>query len=175
MLQGQTLNCLPEHLQEAEECGMKVNGAKTSMICISEAQSYQARSHIFGREGDIVISGPSMKVLGYHLSPRAGAHTHIAALCKKIRRKYWVLYHLRQAGFSNDELANVYRTCILPVGDYCAVVYHSTLTDEQDQMVERLQAGALRCIYGWDLSYSKMRDLAGVTTLRERRIQACDK
>ena len=73
------------------------------------------------------------------------------------------------------ELAQVYRTCILPVADYCAVVYHAILTDEQDQVVERLQAGALRCIYGWDVSYSRMRELAGVTTLRERRIQACDK
>ena len=97
------------------------------------------------------------------------------ALSKRMRRQYWVLYHLRKAGFSEDELAKVYRTCILPVADYCQVVYHSGLTDEQDQTIERLQAGALRCIYGYKYSYAKMRDLAGVTTLRERRVQACDK
>ena len=113
------------------------------MICVSGAQSYQARSHIFGSEGDIVNSGPSVNVLGYHLSPRVGAHAHVAPLCKKIRQKYWVLYHLRKAGFSDEELAQVYRTCILPVADYCAVVYHPALTDEQDQVVERLHAGAL--------------------------------
>ena len=92
-----------------------------------------------------------------------------------MRKQYWALYHLRRAGFSDMELAKVYRTCILPTADYCSVVYHAGLTDEQDQDVERLQAGALWCIYGHDVSYAKMRDLAGVTTLRERRIQTYNK
>ena len=49
------------------------------------------------------------------------------------------------------------------------------LTDEQDQEVERLQAGALKCIYGFEMSYAMMREKVGVSTLRERRVQACDK
>ena len=49
------------------------------------------------------------------------------------------------------------------------------LTDEQDQKIERLQASALRCIYGYDTSYARMRELAAVETLRERRITASDK
>ena len=114
------------------------------MICISGAQSYEARSHIRGLDGDEVRSGPSMKALGYHLSPRPGVHAHVRALEKRIRRQYWVLYHLRKAGFSDQELAKVYRTCLLPVADYCQVVYHAGLTNEQDQAVERLQAG-MRC------------------------------
>ena len=59
--------------------------------------------------------------------------------------------------------------------DYCAVVYHPVMTDEQDQRIERLQSAALRCIYGYTTSYARMRELAGVTTLRDRRISACDK
>ena len=82
---------------------------------------------------------------------------------------------MKKAGFNEEELAKVYRTCLLPVLDYCQTVYHSLLTDEQDQMVEGLQASALRCIYGYQTPYSKMRKLAGVTTLRDRRIAACDK
>ena len=42
------------------------------------------------------------------------------------------------------ELATVYRTVIRPILDYCAVVYHPMLSDEQDQAVERLQARALK-------------------------------
>ena len=42
-------------------------------------------------------------------------------------------------------------------------------------MLERLQASALRCIYGYQTPYSKMRQLAGVSTLRDRRVAACDK
>ena len=103
-----------------------------------------------------------MKILGFHLSNRPGVHAHVAALCKRMRRQYWVLYHLRKAGFSDEDLAKVYRTCLLPIVDYCSVAYHAALTDEQDQVIERLQAGALRCIYGHDVSYARMRDLAEV-------------
>ena len=52
---------------------MKVNGAKTTMICVSGAMSYTARSHIYGSDGGEVRSGEEMKVLGYHLSSRMGA------------------------------------------------------------------------------------------------------
>ena len=49
------------------------------------------------------------------------------------------------------------------------------LTDKQDEQLERLQATALRYIYGYDLSYARMRELSGLKTLRQRRIEACDK
>ena len=70
------------------------------------------------------------------------------ALRKRFRRQYWVLFHLRKAGFTNKELAKVYRTILLPIVDYCAAVYHPMLNDEQDQIIERLQSQALKCIYG---------------------------
>ena len=154
---------------------MKVNKAKTTMVCVSGAQSYTARSHILTADGDRVESGESMKVLGFHLSNKANVHAHIDVLCKRLRQKYWVLYHFKKAGFDQNELAKVYRTCLLPFLDYCAIVYHPLLTDEQDQRVERLQSGALHCIYGFQMSYSKMREMAGVSTLRERRVAACDR
>ena len=69
----------------------------------------------------------------------------------------------------------VYKTVIRPVADYCSVVYHSALTDEQDEVIERLQSQALRCIYGPGISAGKMRERAGITTLRQRRIEQCDK
>ena len=87
----------------------------------------------------------------------------------------WVLRHLRLSGFNNDELATVYKTVVRPVLDYCAVVYHPMLTDEQDQVIERLQARALKNIYGYKMSYASMRKLAGVSTHRDRRIELCDK
>ena len=53
--------------------------------------------------------------------------------------------------------------------------YHSILTDEQDEQIERLQAQALKCIFGWRVPYAEMRSKAGVTTLRQRRIEMADK
>ena len=59
--------------------------------------------------------------------------------------------------------------------DYCAPAYHSLLTDEEDEHLERLQSTALKFIYGPGLSAGKMRQRAGIETLRTRRIELSDK
>ena len=82
---------------------------------------------------------------------------------------------MKIAGFNEDELATVYRTVVRPILDYCAVVYHPMLNDDQDQQVERLQAQALKSIYGYKDSYQTMREKAGISTHRARRIALCDK
>ena len=92
-----------------------------------------------------------------------------------MRKKFWVIFHLKKAGFTEGELAKAYRICLLPILEYCSTVYHSLLTDEQDQELERLQATALRFIHGYDTPYSLMREKAQVTTLRQRRVEAADK
>ena len=53
--------------------------------------------------------------------------------------------------------------------------YHSMLTDPQDEAIERLQSLALKCIFGPRIFARKMRQMAGLQTLRHRRIDHCDK
>ena len=71
-------------------------------------------------------------------------------------------------------MVKIYRSMVLPIADYCDVVYHSLLTDEQDEALERAQVGVLRIIFDYKLSARKLRNLAGVTPLRERRVAHCD-
>ena len=92
-----------------------------------------------------------------------------------MRETTWILRHLKIAEFDEDELATIYRTVIRPILDYCVVVYHPMLNDEQDQLVERLQAQALKNIYECRDNYATMRKKAGVTTHRAKRIEMCDK
>ena len=69
----------------------------------------------------------------------------------------------------------VYKVVLRPVHDYLCTVYHSMMTDAQDEEVERLQAHALKYIFGWKQSYAQLRALADVETLRARRIALSDK
>ena len=54
-------------------------------------------------------------------------------------------------------------------------VYHSMINDEQDESIERLQTHALRCIFGPRVSGRRMRQMAELTTLRDRQIEHCDR
>ena len=81
---------------------MRVNESKTAMVLMSGAQSYKARSHIFAANGDRISAGQDMKILGFHVSNMLNANAHVTALSKRIRSKYWVLYHLKKAGFTDS-------------------------------------------------------------------------
>ena len=98
---------------------------------------------------------------------------HVEVLRVHFRQRTWILNHLCHAGFNSEELAKVYRTMIRPVANYMSVVHHSRLSDRQDEEVERMQAQALKMIYGEDVKYAVMRERVGVSTLRQRRIDAC--
>ena len=62
-----------------------------------------------------------------------------------------------------------------PVAEYMLEVFHSMMNDSQDEGLERLQSHALKCIYGPGISERRMREMAGLQTLRERRVAQCDK
>ena len=170
-----TQNMFRRVVARAEGRGMVVNNAKTRVLCISDANTYKASCFLLASDGEKISSGGGMKILGFHVDGRPTCHAHVAALQSRMRESTWVLRHLKHNGFNEDELAAVYGTVILPVLDYCCVVYHPLLTDEQDQQVERLQAQALKNIYGFKMKYADMRDKAGVTTHRARRVMLCDK
>ena len=100
---------------------------------------------------------------------------HVEVLRKRVRRLYWNLYYLREHSFRQDDLVAVFKSILRPVLDYCCPVFHPLLTEEQDEILERLQSYALRITYGNGMSAGAMRKLAGLTTLRARRIELMDK
>ena len=48
-------------------------------------------------------------------------------------------------------------------------MYHSSLTLSQSIVLERLQAKALKAIYGYEPSYRELVEKSNLTTLRKRR------
>ena len=122
------------------------------------------RAYIEDMDGNQLTTGKTMKVLGFYFSSDPTVSHHVEALCRRFRQKYWILIHLRRYGFSEEELARVYKTIVRPMADFCSVLYHPMLTDQLDERLDRCQLHALRCIYGQGLSYSEMRARAGVTT-----------
>ena len=170
-----TQNVFRHVVRKATSRGMKVYSDKTSLLVISDSLASTSSAYIQDSDGVRLGSGDTLKMLGFHFDSKPNVSAHVAALKKRFRQRTWVLNHLRHAGFNQDELAKVYRVIVRPVADYMQVVYHSMLTDRQDEEIERMQAQALKLIYGRETSYRKMRENAAVPTLRQRRIEAVDK
>ena len=173
-LAPKTQNAVRSITGRATKKGMVVNIDKTQMLVVSDSLNYIPEAYIEGKDGELIESSNSMKVLGFHFSNKPTMHAHVNALLKSLRCQYWSLRHLRKVGFSQPELVKIYKSTIRPTADYLDVVYHSLLTEEQDEAIENAQLGALRAIFDYKLSGGKLRELAEVETLRSRRIKHCD-
>ena len=92
----------------------------------------------------------------------------VAAIKAKFRSRTWIVRHFGHRGFTKENLVSVYRSVILPVPDYCSCVYNSSLTLTQASALERLQAQALKSIYGYEHSYQSLLQKTGLKRLQER-------
>ena len=66
-------------------------------------------------------------------------------------------------------LVQVYQSFIRPVFDYASPAYHTILTDEQAENIERMQRMTLKTIFGFDTPYCECLSKSGLQTLRQRR------
>lgn len=168
-------NVFRRTIRNAEQIGMISNTKKTKLICISDSISFEAAAEIRAENGDLLTSGSDLKLLGFRFGQRPNCALHVQGIRHSFRERYWLLMHLKQHHFTEEELITAYKSMIRPIAEYCSVVFHSMLTDQQDEQIERLQSTALRYIYGFGLSYAVMREKAGLNTLRSPRIEACNK
>ena len=169
----QSQNIFRHMVREAEHIGMKVNTNKTAMTCVSDALSYVADAYILDRDGNRIGCQDSMKVLGMRFSNRPNMDSHVAWIKTTMRQRFWILRNLQNSGFTEQELIQVYKTILRPVLDYAAVIYHPSLTEEQDLELERLQNQALKCVCGPQPSAREMRERAQLPTVRQRREEMC--
>ena len=161
--------------RKAEELGMVINTSKTQLLTVSDALNYRPLAYITDSDNNKIESIKQMNVLGFQLSDRPNVDAHVDYVVKRMRRRYWTLFHLRKLGFDEEELVRVYKSMILPIADYCCPAYHSMTNDLQDQLLEKTQVGALRSIFGYTKTATELRSETGLETLRDRRIRLTDK
>jgi hypothetical protein len=100
---------------------------------------------------------------------------HIHETIKKVRRRYWIIRHLKRYGLSESELVKVYTSILRATIEFTSVVYGTMLTREQSEDLEHAQSQALKIIFGFNHSYREVLGLAGVERLDERRRKAIEK
>ena len=145
------------------------------MMCVSDALGYEADAYILDEDQERIGCQDRMKALGMVFSNKPNMNLLVEAIRKAFRSRYWILRNLKNNGFTTEELLTVYTTMIRLVAEYGCPVFHSSLTDAQDEELERLQSHALKCIFGTDQSARTLRSSVNIQTLRSRREEICDK
>ena len=155
---------------------MKVNINKTAMITISDAKTFKSVAYIEDEEGQRIVGDKErLKIVGFFFDRSPTVSLHVKETIKKLRRRYWVIRHLKRHGLNEEELVRVYKSNLRSVVEYCSVVYGPMLTQEQEDAIERAQGQALKIIFGFNNSYRKVLEMSGLETLKERRLSAMKK
>ena len=85
-----------------------------------------------------------------------------------------MLTKLRYVGVQTEDLIDVYKLFIRSIIEYCSVVYHSRLTEEQSNKLKRIQKTCLKIILSeMYVEYESALEMTGLSSLKSRRIRRC--
>ena len=124
----------PSKCQALEICFSKSAPLHTDLMIGNEKLSYVNKA----------------KVLGIWLQSDLKWDTQIDNMVKKANKKLFMLRSLKKFGFDQDELITVYKSYVRPVIEYCDVVWHSGLSNNQINDLERIQKRACRTMLGFN-------------------------
>ena len=154
--------------RKATQRGMVVNPTKTKLVCIAAAQNSAVSSFI--NVGDTTIrSGPTMKVVGYTFGSRPGPAAHLADVRARVLARMWILRNLKKAQIPSGKLVQVFCAMIGPLMEYASPAFHTMMTSDQPDALERLQRNAMKIIFGFHIPYGQALRTAGIKELATRR------
>ena len=131
--------------ENGNDIGMVINEKKTQSICISACNYHDVRSEIHTRCAQI-SNNSMLKVLGFVFDNHPTVSAHIENVSIKFSRSMWAIIHLKRAMIENGQLVEIYKSSLRPILEICSVVYHSMVSNEQSEALERLQRRVLRVL-----------------------------
>ena len=151
---------------------MRLNEAKSNYMVFSRSkEKFATRLSINSVKLDRISV---TKLLGVWIAEDMSWSRNSQEICKKAYSRLSMITKLKYVGVSRDDLLDIYILFIRSVTEYCAVVFHSRLTQEDSMKIERIQKTCLKVILGDCYeSYHNALKICGLQTLSERREKRC--
>ena len=122
---------------------MRLNENKTKYVIFTRAkQDFSTRLSL---NGQFIERQEHIKLLGVWLQQDGGGSKNTEEVCKNASARMSHLTKLKYAGVSTEDLIHAYEMYMYSL-EYCSVVFHSSLTKQQEAALERCQAVCLRVI-----------------------------
>ena len=140
-------------------------------VCFKKEVPAPPSLQIAGVELEVVAE---TKLLGLTIQSDLRWQTQINNMISKASRRLYMLSRLRRFGVPADDLASVYIGYVRQVCEYAAPVWHSNITADQSNQIERIQKRACRIILGskYDSYTETLRQLE-LQSLEDRRSHLC--
>ena len=154
---------------------MALNTSKTCLFIVNFTKNYQFRPllQIPGCESNI-DRALETKLLGYWFSSDMKTDRHVQHILAISYKRIWTIRKLKKAGINNEDILYFYFMKIRSVLESNCVAFHSMLTQENSENIERIQKIVLRIILNEEyLDYHHACLKMNIQTLSSRRIKLC--
>ena len=117
---------------------------------------------------------PVTKLLGVWLDENLSWTRNCKEICIKSYSRLSMLTKLKYVGVSKEDLLDIYILYIRSIAEYCSVAFHSSLTVQQTQTLERIQRTCIKVILGdMFIDYNSALEMCGLEALQDRRGKRC--
>ena len=130
-----------------EDQQMKLNSKKSQYMIFNftEKHQFNTRLHI---DGELLEQVSEKKLLGVLINDKLTWDPNTNLITRNAYKRMSILHSLSPFNLPMEELINIYVLYIRSVVENCAVVWHSSMTQENELAIERVQKVALRIILG---------------------------
>ena len=164
-----TLNFISNWTRENQ---MKLNTKKCNYMVFSRSEEqFATRLRIDNVKLDRLCE---TKILGLYISDDLSWARNCKEICMKAYSRMQMITKLKYVGVKTEDLLDIYVLYIRSIAEYCSVAFHSSLTIELSDKLERIQRTSLKIILGeMYINYSSALEMSGLDTLYSRRTKRC--
>ena len=152
---------------------MKINQKKTKTMIFNFTQNYQFTTRL-DLNGENVEVVNEQKLLGTIIQNDLKWDSNTSKLVKSANARMRLLHKLSEFGAPRNDLVAIYNSYIRSTLEQNAVVWHSSLTEQNCEDLERVQKSAFKVILKDKYkSYNEACLLLDLDSLKERRQKLC--
>ena len=126
---------------------MNINYGKTKEMLIGAIKN-DTIPYLINSNTEAIERVTVFKLLGLTVDNSLKWNNHVNSICSKASSRLYFLKQLRRSSVSVDDLLYFYCTVVRPILEYACPVWHSSLTNELSDCIERIQKRAMDVIFG---------------------------
>ena len=140
-------NVLNIETLETNKDKMIINESKCHVITFNHSsQNISPRKLLLN--GNELSSVTKIKLLGVFITNDLRWRENTAEISKKVRKKFYIIWKLKEFGFKKEELITLWKVVLRPITEYAAPLWHSSLIEYDIRKLESLQRKAMGLILG---------------------------
>ena len=169
----QTQKTVNEINQWTKKQKMQLNAKKTKYMIINYTNKFQFNTRLT-LENTTLDCISQIRLLGIELRDDLSWKSNTASIIKKSNSRMTMLRKLIGFKIPDTDLVTIYLIYIRSLLEYCCVLWHSSITEEETSDLERVQKCAVRIIMQERYtSYEKGLEVLNLDKLNERRDNLC--